>query len=290
MSTSAVQTAHDHPYFVPQPSLYPFILAGGMFLLALGFILKMNGFPPGPWVMLGGAAVILYVLFGWFGKVITESQSGAYRHWEDKSFRYGMVWFIASEVMFFAAFFGALFYVRVISVPELGNMTAAHGVTLYPDFTAAWPASGPKGPAFTPMGAWGIPALNTALLLSSGVTVTWAHWALLRNNRLQLNLGLLATVLLGFTFLGFQAYEYHHAYAELGLTLGAGAYGATFFMLTGFHGFHVTLGAIMLTVILGRCLKGHFDSERHFAFEGVAWYWHFVDVVWLLLFVFVYWL
>ncbi len=290
MSTSAVQTAHDHPYFVPQPSLYPFILAGGMFLLALGFILKMNGFPPGPWVMLGGAAVILYVLFGWFGKVITESQSGAYRHWEDKSFRYGMVWFIASEVMFFAAFFGALFYVRVISVPELGNMTAAHGVTLYPDFTAAWPSSGPKGPAFTPMGAWGIPALNTALLLSSGVTVTWAHWALLRNNRLQLNLGLLATVLLGFTFLGFQAYEYHHAYAELGLTLGAGAYGATFFMLTGFHGFHVTLGAIMLTVILGRCLKGHFDSERHFAFEGVAWYWHFVDVVWLLLFVFVYWL
>jgi len=289
MTTSAVQTAHSHHYFVPQPSLYPFILAGGMFMLALGFILKMNGFPPGPWVMLAGAAVIIYVLFGWFGKVIAESQGGSYRAWEDKSFRYGMVWFIASEVMFFAAFFGALFYVRTISVPDLGSMLGNHGVTLYPDFTGAWPSAGPKGPQFTPMGAWGIPAINTALLLSSGVTVTWAHWALLKNNRLQLNLGLAATVLLGATFLGFQAFEYHHAYTEMGLTLGAGAYGATFFMLTGFHGFHVTLGTIMLAVILVRCLKGHFDSERHFAFEGVAWYWHFVDVVWLLLFVFVYW-
>jgi len=290
MSSTAAHPAHDHHYFVPQPSLYPFILATGMFLLALGFILKMNTYALGPWVMLGGAAVIVYVLFGWFGKVIAESQSGAYRDWEDKSFRYGMIWFIASEVMFFAAFFGALYYMRILSVPELGNMMAEHGVTLYPDFTDAWPSAGPKGPQFTPMGAWGIPALNTALLLSSGVTVTWAHWALLKNNRAQLILGLLATVVLGFTFLGFQAYEYHHAYSELGLTLGAGAYGATFYMLTGFHGFHVTLGAIMLTVILLRSMKGHFDSERHFAFEGVAWYWHFVDVVWLLLFVFVYWL
>ena len=289
MTPSAAQTAHSHHYFVPQPSIYPFILAGGMFLLALGFILKMNAFAPGPWVMIGGSGIIVYVLFGWFGKVIAESQGGHYRAWEDKSFRYGMVWFIASEVMFFAAFFGALFYVRTISVPELGHMLSSHGVTLYPDFTGSWPSAGPKGAQFTPMGAWGIPALNTALLLSSGVTVTWAHWALLKNNRLHLSLGLAATVLLGATFLGFQAYEYHHAYTELGLTMGAGAYGATFFMLTGFHGFHVTLGTIMLAVILLRCLNGHFDSERHFAFEGVAWYWHFVDVVWLLLFVFVYW-
>jgi len=139
------------------------------------------------------------------------------------------------------------------------------------------------------MGAWGIPALNTALLLSSGATVTWAHWALLKNNRAQLTLGLALTVLLGAIFLFFQAYEYHHAYTELGLTLGAGVYGATFFMLTGFHGFHVTLGAVMLTVILLRAMKGHFTPDHHFAFEAVAWYWHFVDVVWLLLFVFVYW-
>lgn len=281
---------HAHHYYVPQPSLYPFILATGMFALALGFILKMNGFAPGPWIMLGGVGIILYVLFGWFGKVIGENQAGAYRDWEDQSFRYGMIWFIASEVMFFAAFFGALFYMRVISVPELGGMLGAHGTTLYPDFTGAWPSSGPKGPQFTPMGAWGIPAINTALLLSSGVTITIAHWGLLKNNRPQLNLGLAATVLLGVIFLALQAYEYHHAYTELGLTLAAGAYGATFFMLTGFHGFHVTLGAIMLTVILGRTLKGHFTPERHFAFEGVAWYWHFVDVVWLLLFVLVYWL
>jgi len=280
---------HDHHYYVPQPSLYPFILSTGMFTLALGFILKMNGFAPGPWIMLAGAGIIGYVLFGWFGKIIGESEGGAYRDWEDKSFRYGMIWFIASEVMFFAAFFGALFYMRVLSVPELGAMEAAHGTTLYPGFTGAWPSAGPKGPQFTPMGAWGIPAINTALLLSSGVTITIAHWGLLKNNRAQLNLGLFATIALGVVFLALQAYEYYHAYTELGLTLKAGAYGATFFMLTGFHGFHVTLGAIMLTVIFGRTLKGHFTPDRHFAFEGVAWYWHFVDVVWLLLFVLVYW-
>lgn len=287
MSSHATQP-REH-YFVPEPTLYPVILSGGMFFLALGFIQLINGFPLGKWVMLGGAAMIVYVLFGWFGRVIAESRSGAYRDWEDVSFRYGMIWFIASEVMFFAAFFGALFYLRVISVPELGGMTAAHGTSLWPEFAGTWPSSGPKGPAFTPMGAWGIPAINTALLLSSGATVTWAHWGLLRNSRRQLIVGLAATVLLGMLFISLQAYEYHHAYTELGLTMGAGAYGATFFMLTGFHGFHVTLGTIMLAVILWRSMKGDFDSERHFAFEGVAWYWHFVDVVWLLLFVFVYW-
>jgi cytochrome c oxidase subunit 3 len=282
-------TSAQANYFVPQPSLYPVILSGGMFLLALGFIGLLNGALFGQWVMLAGTAVILGVLYGWFGRVIGESQRGAYRDWEDRSFRYGMIWFIATEVMFFAAFFGALFYVRVISVPDLGGMAGTHGTSLWPEFAGTWPSSGPQGPAFTPMGAWGIPALNTALLLSSGATLTWAHWGMLRNERRQLGLGLAATVLLGSVFLCFQAYEYQHAYAELGLTMGAGAYGATFFMLTGFHGFHVTLGTIMLAVILVRSLRGHFDAERHFAFEAVAWYWHFVDVVWLLLFIFVYW-
>jgi len=289
MNTSTARPAPRDHYLVPQPSLYPVILSAGMFLLALGFIQSINNFGAGKWFALAGVAVIIYVLFGWFGKVIGESQGGAYHEWEDSSFRYGMIWFIATEVMFFAAFFGALFYVRIISVPTLGDMTAAHGTSLWPEFAGTWPTSGPKGAPFTPMGAWGIPALNTALLLSSGATVTWAHWGLLKGNRRQLCLGLAATVLLGSLFLGFQAYEYHHAYTELGLTMGAGAYGATFFMLTGFHGFHVTLGTIMLGVILLRSLSGHFTAERHFAFEGVAWYWHFVDVVWLLLFVFVYW-
>lgn len=279
---------HTHHYYVPQPSAYPFVLSGGMFLLALGFILKINAFALGPWFMLAAAGIILYVIVNWFSRVIGENQSGAYRDWEDKSFRYGMVWFIASEVAFFAAFFGALFYVRIISVPALAGMDPVF--SLWKDFTAVWPSAGPKGASFTPMAAWGVPALNTALLLSSGATITWAHWGLLKNNRSQLKLGLLLTILLGVTFMGFQAWEYHHAYTELGLTLGAGVYGATFFMLTGFHGFHVTLGAIMLSVVYGRCLKGHFTAERHFAFEGVAWYWHFVDVVWLGLFVFVYWL
>jgi len=275
-------------YFVPQPTIYPFILSGGLFTLALGFILFINKFAPGPWIMLGGAALIIFVLFRWFGKIIAENQGGNYSRWEDKSFRIGMIWFIASEVAFFAAFFGALFYMREIAVPRLAGMDPAF--TLYPGFTDAWPSAGPKGESFTPMSAWGIPAINTALLLSSGVTVTWAHWGLLKNNRRQLILGLFATVALGFLFLALQGYEYHHAYTELGLTMGAGAYGASFFMLTGFHGFHVTLGAIMLSVILGRSMKGHFTAEHHFAFEGVAWYWHFVDVVWLLLFVVVYWL
>jgi cytochrome c oxidase subunit 3 len=200
----------------------------------------------------------------------------------------GMSWFIFSEVMFFGAFFGALFYMRVISVPELGDFE--HKL-IWPEFNPAWPAAGPgiKDP-FSPMAAWGIPALNTLILLSSGVTVTFAHWALIRNERTKLIFWLAATVALGIAFLGFQVYEYGHAYSELNLKLTTGAYGATFFMLTGFHGFHVTIGTIMLMTILGRVIAGHFRPEHHFGFEGVAWYWHFVDVVWLGLFIFVYWL
>lgn len=253
--------------------------------------------------MLGGALLIILMTFRWMGKVIAESESGAYKHWEDKSFRWGMIVFICSEVAFFAAFFGALFYTRMISVPELANYDP--DFTMYKNFTEAWPSLGPGGdvirsagalenyapnPDFSPMGAWGLPAINTLILLTSGATITWAHWGLVKNNRKQLVFGMLLTVLLGITFLLCQAYEYHHAYTELGLTLGAGVYGSTFFMLTGFHGFHVTLGTIMLIVILLRCMKGHFTPERHFGFEGVAWYWHFVDVVWLGLFIFVYWL
>jgi cytochrome c oxidase subunit 3 len=274
-------------YYVPEPSRYPIMVSGGIFLLALGFILKINSIAIGQWSMLAGFLVILYVLFGWFGAVIGESEGGRYHKWEDSSFRWGMIWFIASEVAFFAAFFGALFYVRELSVPWLLDTQS-----LYPGYSGTWPLSGtgPTGKAFTPMGAWGIPAINTMILLTSGATVTWAHWGLLKNNRTQLIAGLFMTVVLGISFITLQAYEYHHAYTELGLTMGSGVYGATFFMLTGFHGFHVTLGTIMLIVILFRSMKGHFKPDSHFGFEGVAWYWHFVDVVWLLLFVLVYWL
>ncbi|MFO1362912.1 MAG: cytochrome c oxidase subunit 3 [Burkholderiales bacterium] len=275
-------------YYLPAPTRWPVIGSCALFLMALGTVLWINDAGVGRWVLLAGALVLVYMMFGWFGQVIGESEGGMYSKRVDVSFRWGMSWFIFSEVMFFGAFFGALFYARALSVPWLGELDQR---LLWPDFQATWPTAGPgsKEP-FSTMGAWGIPALNTALLLSSGVTVTWAHWALKENNRAQLILGLIATVALGATFLGFQAYEYVHAYTDLNLRLSTGIYGSTFFMLTGFHGFHVTLGVIMLTVILFRSIAGHFTPDRHFAFEAVSWYWHFVDVVWLLLFVLVYWL
>jgi len=284
-------------YYVPNPSPYPVILSTGLLLLASGFIFNMNHYAIGSWMMLLGLLFVLYMMYNWFGAIIGESEGGKYKTWEDRSFRIGMIVFISSEVAFFAAFFGALFFMRQIAVPELAGYDP--DFTLYKGFTDAWPSAGPGGnvlghayevPKFTPMEAWGIPAINTMILLTSGATVTWAHWGLLKNNRNQLIAGLFLTVALGITFLCLQAFEYHHAYTEMGLTLGTGAYGATFFMLTGFHGFHVTLGTIMLIVVLLRSMKGHFTPDHHFAFEGVAWYWHFVDVVWLLLFVLVYWL
>jgi cytochrome c oxidase subunit 3 len=276
-------------YFVPEPSSWPVIGSIGLFLMATGATLWFNGAAAGPWVVLVGFLVLVYMMVGWFGHVIGESEGGRYNRQVDVSFRWGMSWFIFSEVMFFAAFFGALFYARALSVPWLGESEQR---LLWPDFQAQWPTAGPGFPNehFSPIGAWGLPAINTALLLTSGITVTWAHHALKQNHRNQLILGLLLTIALGVTFLAVQAYEYWHAYHDLNLRLSTGIFGSTFFMLTGFHGFHVTVGAIMLTVILFRCMAGHFRPDHHFGFEGVAWYWHFVDVVWLLLFVLVYWM
>ncbi|HXX11938.1 MAG TPA: cytochrome c oxidase subunit 3 [Burkholderiales bacterium] len=276
-------------YYLPQPSHWPIFGSLALLLMASGAAMWLNTAALGPYLVAAGFAVLIYMLFGWFGTVIRESEGGKFNHQVDISFRWGMSWFIFSEVMFFAAFFGALFYMRVLSVPWLGS--GATQEVLWPGFKATWPVAGPGlKEAFSPMAAWGIPAINTLILLSSGATVTWAHWGLKKNNRGQLIIGLLLTIALGVTFLTLQAYEYHHAYTEMNLTLTTGAYGATFFMLTGFHGFHVTLGAIMLTVIFFRCLLGHFTPDHHFGFEAVSWYWHFVDVVWLLLFVLVYWL
>ncbi len=277
-------------YYLPAPSYWPIVGSIGLWFMALGAVLMMNDGGKAAIATLSvGSIIIVYMMFGWFGTVIGESESGKYNSQVDISYRWAMSWFIFSEVMFFACFFGALFYMRVLSVPWL-----AEGDTqalLWPGFENTWPVAGPYfSEKFTPMGAWGIPALNTFLLLSSGVTVTWAHWALKKEKRAQLVWGLFATVVLGITFLGFQVYEYIHAYGDLNLTLKQGAYGATFYMLTGFHGFHVTIGTIMLIVILIRSMRGHFTAKNHFAFEGVSWYWHFVDVVWLGLFVVVYWM
>jgi len=287
--SATTPTGRQQHYAVPQPMPWPIMGSASLFLMALGAIFVFNS-GSGGWVSIAaGFVLLLYMMVRWFGDVIRESEAGVYGRWEDVSFRWGMSFFILSEVMFFGAFFGALFWARTMSVPNLATIES--NALLWPGFSAHWPSAGPAfTEAFETMHAWGLPAINTFLLLSSGVTVTIAHWALKENKRALLNLFMFFTIALGVTFLCVQAYEYHHAYTELNLKLSTGAYGSTFFMLTGFHGFHVTVGAIMLTVIFFRCLKGHFTPEHHFAFEGVAWYWHFVDVVWLGLFIFVYWL
>jgi cytochrome c oxidase subunit 3 len=287
-------TAHHDPnvYFVPGSSYWPLVGSVGLFSTVFGAANMMNGHGWGSTVMYVGIAILLVMLFGWFGSVIRESISGFYNRQVDTSFRMGMIWFIFSEVMFFAAFFGALFYARMLSVPWLGGdgdgvMTNA---LLWQGYDAVWPTNGPGnvGGTFETIPAWGIPLLNTLLLLASGVTITIAHHALRAGQRGVLLFWLGATIVLGGVFLYYQVHEYAEAYGHLNLTLGSGVYGSTFFMLTGFHGMHVTLGAIMLTVMWFRCAKGHFTRDNHFAFEAVAWYWHFVDVVWLGLFVFVY--
>jgi len=278
-------------YYVPHGSGWPIIGSIGLFVMLQGFGNFLNGSGVGSTVMLVGFAILLFMIFGWFRTVINESEAGTFNMQVDRSFRQGMAWFIFSEVMFFAAFFGALWYARVLSVPWLGGGDPGTNELLWSGFEATWPTNGPgdMGGAFTLLDPWKIPALNTLLLLSSGVTITFAHWALKKGNRGPLVMWMVATVILGATFLGFQVYEYAQAYGEHhNLTLGSGIYGSTFFMLTGFHGLHVTLGTIMLIVITLRCAKGHFTADRHFGFEAVAWYWHFVDVVWLGLFIFVY--
>jgi len=284
----------QNSYYVPHGSHWPVTGSIGLFGIMMGAAIWLNGASIGPVLLAVGFAILVVMLFGWFGTVIRESEGGIYNADVDTSFRMGMGWFIFSEVMFFAAFFGALFYARNIAVPWLGGSSNNFFTNelLWPNFSAAWPTNGPGevGGSFDSMGAWGIPALNTAILLTSGVTLTVAHHAMQQGHRSTLNIFLALTFILGFIFMGFQAYEYIHGYNDLNLTLESGIYGTTFYMLTGFHGLHVTLGAIMLLVVWLRCLRGHFKPDHHFAFEAVAWYWHFVDVVWLFLFIFVYWL
>ena len=282
-------------YFVPAPSRHPVLAATGLFFVILGAGQWINGAAWGAYSLLAGFVLWAFVLQQWFRQAIGESESGLYSDRIDLSFRWSMSWFIFSEVMFFGAFFGALYWTRLHALPNLGS---AENAVLWPDFRAVWPTSGvgftgsPAGivEPFTTMGPWPIPTINTLLLLTSGVTLTIAHHALVAGHRARTIGFMWLTVLLGVTFLGFQIYEYMHAYSELNLKLSSGAYGSTFFMLTGFHGFHVFVGMLMLLFITIRLMKGHFTTERHFGFEGAAWYWHFVDVVWLGLYIVVYWL
>ena len=293
--SAATQHGAQPYYFIPAPSRHPAMAALGLFFVIFGASRWINGEGWGAYGVLIGLLLWAFVMQQWFRDAIGESETGLYSKRIDTSFRWSMSWFIFSEVMFFSAFFGALFYVRQITLPALGSLDNA---ILWPDFKAVWPSSGAGytgSPAsivdpFTTMGPWPIPTINTLILLSSGVTVTIAHHALIANHRARAIVFMWLTVLLGITFLSFQAYEYVHAYHELNLKLTSGAYGSTFFMLTGFHGFHVFVGMLMLLFITIRIMRGHFTPDRHFGFEGAAWYWHFVDVVWLGLFIFVYWL
>ncbi len=290
-------TAHGKTpyYFVPQPSRHPVMSAIGLFLLILGASEWINGVTWGKYVFFLGLAWWLFVLYQWFSEAVGESEGGLYGRKIDLSYRWSMSWFIFSEVMFFGAFFTALWWARSHSVPALGSLDNA---LLWPDFKAVWPslAAGATGsPAgivepFQTMGPFWLPTINTALLLTSGVTLTIAHHALQVGNRARTIGFMWLTVLLGIVFLCVQGYEYFHAYSDLNLKLSSGVYGSTFFMLTGFHGFHVLVGMLMLLFITLRLMKGHFTSERHFGFEGAAWYWHFVDVVWLGLYILVYWM
>ncbi len=293
-------------YYVPHSGWYPVVLALGVMLMLTGLGGWLNATKagdPGSWTQsIIGFGIVAVVLFFWFAKVVAENHEGLANDQLKRSYIWGMGWFIFSEVMFFAAFFGALFYARTIAVSWLGG-EGAKGFTgeyLWPEFDAVWPVmQNPDNALFpAPAQSMAAPALsgwlnylpfwNTVILLTSSVTVHMAHTAIKEQQRQKLHIWLGLTVLLGIVFLILQAEEYIVAYNEMGLTLGSGIYGSTFFILTGFHGFHVTLGTVILLVQFIRGLKGHFGPKDCFGFEAASWYWHFVDVVWVGLFIFVY--
>ncbi len=293
-------------YYIPHNGWYPVWVALGIFLLLRGLGNWLNESSAGTEVnhteFLLGVTVLALVLFAWFSKVVKENSEGMASPQLKRSYVWGMGWFIFSEVMFFAAFFGALFYARNLSVQWLGG-EGAKGLTgdyLWPDFQPTWPVvenpdaskfTGPEesmaAPSLTQWASY-LPFWNTVILLTSSVTVHFAHSAIKNQARVKLISWLGLTVVLGVIFLVLQGEEYIHAYNEMGLTLSSGIYGSTFFVLTGFHGFHVTLGTFILLVQLLRAFRGHFKPNDQFGFEAASWYWHFVDVVWVCLFIFVY--
>jgi cytochrome c oxidase subunit 3 len=262
--------AKHHDYHLVNPSPWPAIGAISAFVMAIGGILFMRHVTP--WVLLIGFAGVLYTFYAWWSDVIKEANSGDHTPVVQMHHRYGMILFIASEVMFFVAWFWAYFdgFLRHDDIEQPGRIEA---------MGAAWPPTGVE--LFNP---WHLPLFNTLLLLCSGTTVTWAHHALLHGDRRGLKWGLALTILLGALFTCVQAIEY----SEAGFSYSGNLYGATFFMATGFHGFHVLVGTIFLTVNLIRANMGQFTPSHHLGFEFAAWYWHFVDVVWLFLFAAVY--
>ena len=292
--------ANQSYYYVPENSKLPLLGAIAIFILLFGSGMLLNALRADSaaavltFLPTVGFLFLMGVVFYWFRIVVWESRRGMHEGKLDLSYRWGMMWFIFTEVMFFVAFFGVLFYARFLAVPWLsGEGDKAATVLLWPDFIGTWPLFENPDPAAFPgpdniINPLHVPLLNTILLVSSSFTVTWAHHALKENKRQALIAWLVFTIFLGILFLYFQAAEYVEAYTELNLRLDSGIYGSTFFMLTGFHGAHVTLGTIMLIVILCRILAGHFTPRKHFGFEAVSWYWHFVDVVWIGLFLFVY--
>lgn len=300
------QAQDPNIYYVPHNGWYPVVLAAGMFFMVYGLgdalNAMKNGTEPGWITSILGFGLLSFVLYCWFAKVIEENHAGLNNPAVKRSYVWGMGWFIFSEVMFFAAFFGALFYTRVLVVSWLGGDggKALTGDYLWPEFENEWPVmNNPDNSLFEPpeksiqLQSFGglfsyLPFWNTVILVASSFTVHWAHSAIKKGNRSGLISWLALTVVLGFVFVFLQGYEYVLLYNEYGLTLDSGIYGSTFFMLTGFHGFHVTLGAVILTVQLFRALKGHFTADDQFGLEAGSWYWHFVDVVWICLFFLVY--
>jgi cytochrome c oxidase subunit 3 len=313
-------TAHEK-YYVPEKSSMAVLATIGLMTSTFGAATAMNQATFGDGessftVMYVGLCIFAATLFSWFRTTIKENLAGMNSAQLKKSYVMGMFWFIFSEVMFFAAFFGALFYVRTLAGPWLAGEGEGGAMNhlLWPGFEFSWPmmqtpqeavggvtnqlianmgtfTSAEKSMAFSEVGAWyqWLPLWNTIILLTSSGTVHIAHEGLLSGNKKRFNLWLGITVALGVVFIGLQILEYYEAYAHYGLTLNSGIYGSTFFMLTGFHGFHVAMGTVMLGIQLIRSLKaGHFTSDDHFGFEASSWYWHFVDVVWVGLFLFVY--
>lgn len=255
-----------HPYHLVDPSPWPLFASLAALVMTLGAALYMHAYAGGGMLLSTGVALLLYTMFVWWRDVVREATfQGHHTSVVELGLRYGMILFIVSEVMFFVAFFWAFFHSSLSPTIEIG---------------AVWP---PKG--IQVLDPWGVPFLNTVILLSSGAAVTWAHHAILVGDAKNAMAGLIVTVVLAVIFTGFQAMEY----IEAPFTISDGIYGSTFFMATGFHGFHVIIGTIFLTVCLGRLLQGHFTKHHHFGFEAAAWYWHFVDVVWLFLFVSIYW-
>jgi cytochrome c oxidase subunit 3 len=266
--------AKNHDYHLVDPSPWPAVGATSAFILAVGAIMWMHGYNPA--IMIIGLVGVAYTMFMWWRDIVKESHKGDHTAVVSLHLRYGMLLFIASEVMFFVAWFWAFFDASLFAgeAAQASRVEATGGV---------WPPTGVS--VFDP---WHLPLVNTLILLTSGTTVTWAHHALLNNDRQGLKWGLAATVILGILFTAVQAYEYAHAAFAFNRFNGGNIYGSTFFMATGFHGFHVIIGTIFLIVCLFRALSGHFRPEKHFGFEAAAWYWHFVDVVWLFLFACIY--